>query len=152
MAIPATGDDEPAIDNNGDILDFPVDNNNSNSFKFKQQITGKTEKGGTKNVKIMVPLKYLSNFWRTLEMSLVNSEFTLQLTCSKRSILAASNVANQVSKFEITGTKLYVPVVTLSTQENTKLLKELEFGFKRTIDWNKYHSKIRSEAQNKCFN
>ena len=99
----------------------------------------------------MVPLEYLSNFWRTREMSLINSEFTLQLTCSKKSILAAGNVANQVPKFKITGTKLYVPVVTLSIQENIKLLKELEFGFKRTINWNKYHSKRRSEAQNKCF-
>ena len=66
----------------------------------------------------MVPLKYLSNFWRTLELLLINCEIALQLTCSKKSILAADYVANQVPKFKITGTKFYVPVVTLSTQEN----------------------------------
>ena len=79
-------------------------------------------------------LKYLSQFWRTLEMPLINCEISLQLTCSKKCILAASTAANQVPKFKITGTKLYVTVVTLSTQENIKLLKQLESGFKRTIN------------------
>ena len=75
--------DEPAIDNNSNIIDFPPDNNNSNSFKFKLKITGKTGNGGTKNVEIIVPLKYLSNFWRALgEMPLINCKITLQLTCS----------------------------------------------------------------------
>ena len=71
----------------------------------------------------MVLLKYLSNFWRTLKIPLINCEITLQLTCSKKSILAAGTVANQIPKFKITSTKLYVPVVTLSTQKNIKLLK-----------------------------
>ena len=74
------------------------------------------------------------------------------MTCSKKSILAAGTVANQVSKFKITGTKLYVPVVTLSTQENKKLLSQLESGFKRTINWNKCHSKKSSQAQNRYLN
>ena len=89
--------DEPAINDNGDVIDFPADNNN-NSSKFKQQITGKTGNGGTKNVEIMVPLKYLSNFWRIFEMPLINWKITLQLTCSKKSILAAGTAANQVPK------------------------------------------------------
>ena len=59
----------------------------------------------------------------------------------KKSVLAAGNAANQVPKFRITNTKLHVLVVTFSTQENIKLLKQLESGFKRTINW-KYHSKI----------
>ena len=63
--------DEPALDNNNNIIDFPS-NNNSISCKFKQQIVGQTGNGGTKNVEIMVLLKYVSNFWRTLEMSLIN--------------------------------------------------------------------------------
>ena len=113
--------DEPALDNNGNIFDFPADNNNSNSFKFKQQITGKTGNGSTKDVEIMVPLKYLSNFWRTLDMHSINCENTLQLTCSKKCILAAGTVANHIPKFKITGTKLYVPVVALSTQEKTSM-------------------------------
>ena len=54
------------LDNNGNIIGFPDDNNDSASFKFKQKITGQTGHHGTKNVEIMVPLKYLSNFWRTL--------------------------------------------------------------------------------------
>ena len=74
-------------------------------------------------------------------MPLINCDIALQLTCSKKSIIAADTVVPQVPKFKITGAKLYVPVVTLSTQENKKLLKRLESGFKRTISWNKYHSK-----------
>ena len=54
------------------IIDFPQNNSNSNSFKFKQETTGQTGNGGTKDVEIMAPLKNLSNFWRTLEMSLIN--------------------------------------------------------------------------------
>ena len=54
--------DEPALNNNGNIIDFPNDNNNSISFRFKQQITGQTKNNGTNDVEIMVPLKYLSNF------------------------------------------------------------------------------------------
>ena len=54
----------------------------------------------------MVPLKYISNFWRTLPMSLINCEITLQLTCSKKIILVAGSLANQVPKFRITNTKL----------------------------------------------
>ena len=54
--------DEPALDNNNNIIDFPANNNNSISFKFKQKITEQTGNGGTKDIEIMVPLKYLSNF------------------------------------------------------------------------------------------
>ena len=100
----------------------------------------------------IVSLKYLSNFWRTLEVPLINCEITFQLTCSKKSFLAASTIANQVPKRKITGTKLYVPVANLSTQENLELLKLLESGFKRTINWNKYYSKKRSETQDRCLN
>ena len=68
---------QPALDSNGNIIDFPANNNNSVAFKFKHQITGKTGNGGTKMVNIMVPLKYLSNLWRTLEMALINCETCL---------------------------------------------------------------------------
>ena len=54
--------DEPHLNANGDVADFPTDNNNSASFKFKTKIAGRTEDDGTKNVKIRVPLKYLSRF------------------------------------------------------------------------------------------
>ena len=112
--------DELVLDANANIVDFPADNNNSNWFKLKQQITGKTGNGGTKNVEIMVSLKYLSNFCRTLEMSLINCEITLPLTCSKKIILVAGAIANRVPKYKIklykTGTKLYLPIVISSTQ------------------------------------
>ena len=97
----------------------------------------------------MVPLIYLSNFWKTLEMSLINCEISLQLKWSKNCILVAGTVANKNPSFEINDTKLYVPVVTLSTQENIKLLKQLESGFKRTINWNKYLAKTTNQVQNR---
>ena len=74
-------------------------------------------------------------------MTLIDCEIILQLTCSKKSILAAVTAANQVPKFRIPDTKLHLPVVTLSTQYNIKLLKQLESIFKRMTNWNKYHSK-----------
>ena len=126
--------DEPALDNNNNIIDCPADNDNSSSFKFKQQITGQTGNGGTKDVEIMVPLKYLSNFCRTLEMPLINCEISIQLKWSKNCILVAGTAANQNPEFKITDTKVYVPVVILSTQDKIKLLKQLESCFKRTIN------------------
>ena len=100
----------------------------------------------------MVPLKYLSNFWRTLEMPLINCEVSLILTWSLTFVLFSTNIDGQNAKFAITDTKLYVPVVTLSTQENTKFLQQLKSGFKRVINWNKYLSKPELLAQNPNLN
>ena len=86
---------------------------NSKSFKSKIKITGRTPAGGNeKDVEIMVPLKYLSNFWRTLEMPLINCEVSLMLTWSSACVITNSTGAGT---FEITNTKLFVPVVPLST-------------------------------------
>ena len=82
----------------------------------------------------MIPLKYLRNFWRALEIPLINCEVSLQLISSKKCFLVAGTAANQEPKFKVTDAKLFVPVVTLSTQDNMKLLKQLESGFKRTIN------------------
>ena len=79
----------------------------------------------------MVPLKYLSNFWRTLEMSLINCEVELILTWSAGCVIIYTDVANQVPTFKITETNLYVPVVTLSSQDNTKVLPQSKSGFKK---------------------
>ena len=88
----------------------------SGSFKSKVKITGKTpNNGNTKDIEIIVPLKYLSNFCRTLEMPLINCEVNLILTWSKDCVITNSTGEG---KFEITETKLYVPVVTLSTKDN----------------------------------
>ena len=135
----------------GNITDEPNDNlANSESFKSKIKITGKTPDNGNENdVEIMVPLKYLSNFWRTLEMPLINCEVSLMLTWSSTCVITNSTGEE---KFEITDTKLYVPAVTLSTQDNVKLLQQLESGFKRAINWNKYLSKPELLAQNPNLN
>ena len=125
------------------------DNNleNSESFKFKLKITGNTPNdGNAKDVGIMVPLKYLSNFWRTLEMPIINCQVELILTWSKNCVITNST---SEEKFVITETKLFVPVVvTLSTQDNVKLLQQLKSGFKRRTTWNKYESSIKTFAQN----
>ena len=97
----------------------------------------------------MVPLKYLSNFWRTLEMPLINYEICLQLKWSKSCILVAGTAANQSPEFKITDTKLYLPVITLPTQDNIILLQQLESGFKRTNNWNKYLPKTTDQARNR---
>ena len=81
--------DEPALGNNGHIIDFPDDDNNRASFKFKQKIAGQTGNGGTKYVEVMVPLKYLSQFCRTLEMILNNCKISFQLKYSKNRIIVA---------------------------------------------------------------
>ena len=126
-----------AVNNNNAIVDF-TDNNLTDSFNFKVKMAGLTGNDGTKNVEIMVPKKYLSNFWRTLEMALTNCEVNLILTWSANCVIVSTNVENQNATFAITDTKLYVPMVTLSTQDNTKLLQQLKPGFKRVINWNKY--------------
>ena len=143
--------DIPARNANDDIAIF-TENNTTDSFKFKAKITGQTGNNGTKDVEIMVPLKYLSNFWRTLEMPLIKCEVNLILTWSSNCVLIATAVPNQAETFAITDTKLYVPVVTLSTQENTKLLQQLKSGFKRVINWNKYLSKPELLAGNPNLN
>ena len=132
--------DIPAINNNNNNINF-TGSNLTDSFNFKVKFTGQTRDDGTKDVEIMVPLKHLSNFWRTLEMPLINCEINLILTWSSTCAIVSTDVANQGATFEINDTKLYVSVVTLSTQENAKLLQQLKSGFKRVINWNKYLSK-----------
>ena len=109
------------------------------SFKCKIKITRKTPAAGNvKYVKIMVPLKYLSKFWRTLEMPLINCEISLILTWSSTCVITNST---GVGTFEIRDAKPYVTVVTVSTQDNSKLLHKLKSCFKRTVSWNKYIAK-----------
>ena len=117
----------------GDV-DLTVDN--APSFKYKANLIGNTENNGTKNgVKIAVPLKYLSNFWRSLEMPLINCKIELSLKWIENCILSSAGTA---ATFKITDAKLYVPIVTLKTEDNTKLSKLLSEGFKRPIYWNEY--------------
>ena len=122
----------PAVDNTGTTVDFNG-TNTTDSFNFKTKITGQTATdnndgniAGRVDVEIMVPLKYLSNFWRTLEMPLINYEIELILDWSANCVIIHTDVNDQVPTFTITETNLYVPVVTLSTQANAKLLPQLK--------------------------
>ena len=118
------------IINNEDV----TNDNNASSFKYKANIICNTEKNGTKvKVKIAVPLKYFSNFWRALEMPLINCKVELSLKWYEKCLLTTANIAT----FKITDAKLYVPIVTLSVEDNSKLSKLLSEGFKSPIYWNK---------------
>ena len=116
---------------------------NSESFKYKAALVGKTANHNNgnsfvKDTKIVVPLKYLSNFWRSLEMPLINCKVHLELNWIEDCILSS---AGNSAKFEITDAKLHVPIVTLSTKDSVNLTKQLTEGFKRSVYWNSYQTK-----------
>ena len=112
--------DIPAVDNNNAIVNF-AGNNLTDSLNFKVKMTSQNGNDGTKNVKIMVLLKYISNFWRTLETPLINCEINLILTWFTNCVTVSTNFSNQNATFEITDTKLCVPVVILSIQDNSAI-------------------------------
>ena len=93
----------------------------------------------------MVSFKYLHNVWRTIEMPLITWEISLILIWSDKYVLINDIKA---TAFAITNTKLYVPVVTLSTQDNAKLLQQFKSSFKRTINRKKYQSKVAMQGPN----
>ena len=101
-------------------------------MKYKQKITTPVGDNGRKNVKIMVSLTHLSHFWRNIEMLLINCDISLILTWSTNCVLLSNTAIVQATTFSVTDTKLYVSIVTLSTQDNAKLLQQLKSGFKRT--------------------
>ena len=105
-----------------------------------------------------MPLKYLSNFWRTLDIPLINSEVSLTLTWSGNCVItskatreadpAVAGINNPTNAtFKIKDIKLSVPVVTLSAENDNKLLEQLKIGFKRTIKWNKYRSEMSNQTK-----
>ena len=121
------------------------------------------KKTDTKEIEIVVPLKHLCNFWRTLDMLLINCEVSLTLTWSKDYALtdliarAADPPVVAIATptgatFKITDTKLYVPVVTLSAENDNKLLEQLKIGFKRKIKWNKCRSEVPNQIRNNSLN
>ena len=125
--------------------DQPIDHlsANSESFECKTSIVGKTlNNDSLTDAEVVVPLKHLSNFWRSLNIPLINCEVEIILTWTKNCALADMTVdadadpaivAPSGATFKITDTKLYVPVVTLSKENNIKLLEKLKSGFKKTI-------------------
>ena len=110
---------------------------NSESFKYKTSILGKTLQNNDSltNAEVVIPLKHLSNFWKNRNIPLINCEVELILTWFKNCVLAdmTAIVAPSGATFKITDTKLHVPVVTLSKENDTKHLEHLKTGFKRTF-------------------
>ena len=82
------------LNDNNVCTDFTVANSITDSFKIKEKITGKTSDDDTKNVKIIIPLKCLSNFWRTLEILLTNCEINLDLNWSEKCVIVATDIAD----------------------------------------------------------
>ena len=101
-----------------------------------------------KNVEIKVLLKYLSNFWRAFEMSLINFEINLMLTWPENIVIWYNAATEKETIFVMTDTKLYLPLVTLSTQYNAKLSQQLKSRFKSIIIWKKYQSKLSTQTWN----
>ena len=117
----------------------------SPSFKYKSNFfkaLEAAENGVFKNGKIAVPLKNLSNFCRTSEMPLINCKINLKLNWAKDCVM--STIVN--TTFKITNTKLYAPIVTLSSKDNIKLAKQLNEGFKKSVYWNEYIKKIWTKS------
>ena len=129
--------DEPPEANAVDDLTV----NNSSSFKYKVSLLGNPVLDGNitkRSVKVVVPLKYLSNFFRSLEMPLINCKIKLNLTWKKECVL--SNQAGD-AVFIINDTKTYVPVVALSKEDNKDFIEQQNKGFQRFIYWNEYKTK-----------
>ena len=147
---------------------------NSNTFKYKNKIIGNTynvdagadgydvNKNGTQEVELAIPLKYLGNFWRALNIPLISCEVFLELKWNKNCVITSleqrdigggnRDNAPTGATLTINNCKLYVPAVTLSKDDEIKLLTNLKSGFKREIIWNKYRSQMTTEAVNNNLN
>ena len=154
--------DELSDDNNPN--NFPNTNVvNSNAFEYKNKITGNTNNQGTKDVELAIPLKYLGNFWRALNIPLISCEIFLELKWNKNCIITsleqiqvdagppAVNGTTTSARLAINDCKLYAPVVTLSKDDEIKLVTNLKSRFKREIIWNKYRSQMTTEAINRSY-
>ena len=150
---------DDADDNNFDNIKVI----NSNTFKYKNKITGNTynvnagaqghdvNKNGTQEVELAIPLKYLVNFWRALNIPLIGCEVFLELKWDKNCVITSLE-QRDIATLAINDCKLCVPEVTLSKDDEIKLLTNLKSGFKREIIWNKYRSQMTTEAINNNLN
>ena len=176
--------DELSDDNDNDNFDN-IKVVNSKAFKYKNKITGNTynvnttilnpagdarnnnpnyvaNNSGKKSTELAIPLKYLGNFWRALNIPLISCEMSLELKWNKNCIITSQQIGVNLdggntttptgATFAINDCKLYVPVVTLSKDDEIKLLTNLKAGFKREIIWNKYRSQMTTEAVNNSLN
>ena len=140
--------DEPPEDDA--VADLTADN--SSSFKYKVKLLGNpvlVNNVAKRNITVVVPLKYLSNFFRSLEMPLINCKIKLNLTWKKECVLS-TDAGDAV--FIINDTKMYVPVVTLSKKDNKYFIEQQNKGFQRSIYWNEYKTKeINEDADANVF-
>ena len=138
----------------------------SKSFEYKTKLIGSTPNNDYRSdAEVVVPLKYLSNFWRSLYLLLINCEIELDLSWSRycvisevsrtsRAVPNSNPVRYEVATttnsaaFQINIAKLCVPVVTLSINHNIKVLENIKQEFKILISWNKYRSLITTQAKN----
>ena len=150
---------------------------NSEAFKYKNKLTGNTynvdagaqgydvNKNGTQKIELAIPLKYLGNFWRALNIPSISCEVSLELKWTKNCVISSlerrqvdggppvvRDNAPTGATLSITDFKLYVPVVTLSKDDEIKLLTNLKSGFKREIIWNKCRSQMTTEETNNNLN
>ena len=168
-----------------DELRDDVDNNNfdnikvvnSNAFKYKNKITGNTYdvlntaddyvaiKEGTQEIELAIPLRYLGNFWRALNMPLISCEKSLELKWNKNCLITSleerevddgppvvRDDSPTSATLAINDCKLYIPVITLSKDDEIKLLTNLKSGFTREIEWNKHRSQMSTEEENNNLN
>ena len=161
---------DDADDNNFDNMKVV----NSNTFKYKNKIIDNAynvnagaqgynvNKDGTQKVELAIPLKYLANFWSALDIPLISCEVSLELKWDKNCVITSleqrhigegnRDNAPTGATLNITDCKLYIPAVTLSKDDEIKLLTNLKSGFKREIIWNKYRSQTTAEAINNNLN
>ena len=127
---------------------------NFQSLKYKATFVGKTADAvnntnrSVKTKTIVVPLNYLSNFWRSIEMPLIDCKIHLELNWIEDYFLSS---AGNSAKFKITDATLHVPIVTLFSKNNVNLTKQLSIGFKRSVYWNNYQTipaKVINQATN----
>ena len=157
--------DEPNSDAVGNI-NYSI---KDSKYNYKTSITGKLESNNLEkdDVEIVVSLKYLSKFWRTLDILLINCEVSLTLTWSENCVIRGTTTREAVpdadpavaginnptdATFTLKDIKLYVPVVTLSAENDNKLLEQLKTGFKRTIKWKKYRSEMSNQTKTNNLN
>ena len=152
--------------NENNAANASINNNKtttSKSFEYKTKLIGRTSNdNNTLDAEVFTPLKYLSNFWRSLDLPLINCEKELDLSCSKKCIISEMSITPRIAGnqdanppaldvaaiqttgaiFQINNVKLYVPVVALSINDNIKFLENIKQEFKRTVSLNKFRSEI----------
>ena len=172
--------DELSYENDNDNFDN-IKVVNSEAFKYKNKITGNTynvnstilnpagnariinpnyaaNNSGKKSIELAIPLKYLGNFWRALNIPLISCEVSLELKWNKHCVITSQQIGVNLDggntaaptgvTLSITDCKLYVPAVALSKDDEIKLLTNLKSGFKKELIWNKYRSQMTTEAIN----